>query len=954
MYSITRILKFAADRSMSQAARKHSQTHTAATLLSTLACCVLLLASGAYAQQNNTINTVAGGAPVNPIATSAAIPNPTGIAEDSSGNIYIASPASFAVYKVTPTGMLSVVAGIPGISGYTGNGGPAASATLLNPVAVAVDNTTGNPTSGNVYIVDSSRIRVVSGGTINVFSGSGQLCVPNIAACGDGGPYNASGVNFYEPLGIYVDSNSNVYISDTGDDKVRFINPSASAVTVFGITVPAGYITTVAGNGLTCNGPTYTCGDGGSSIATGSTGARLDLAVGVATDSSGNLYIGDTRDQRIRCVVNVAGGCPNTKYTPTTVGEIVTYAGSGIFCTVSTNSCNDGQPPLDARFHNPSGVWLDSSGNLYIADQWDNKIREVVAATSTQAAYVTTLCGTGAAGTSPNGTPCRSAELDGPLGVILDASNNLTIADSGNSLVRQASMTAPGSRITTVAGETVQGTSSSWVGDGGPATAATLANPADVAWNAAGTIYYIADSANNRIREVYPPNSGVCPNGTASLFCIETVAGNGEPSEPGPIGDGGPATSATLDDPQGVAVDANGNIYIADSVNSVVRLVNMQSTPITVDKNITIQPGDIETVAGSGTSCEDPTSLCGDGGPAIDGNIAYPSSVALDGQGNLYIADYYDNRIRVVNLSSGIIENFAGTGTACNGGLCGDGGPANSAELHYPWGVASDSAGDVYISDSKDNRVRCVIGVVGGCGNTAGNYAVGTITTYAFDAKTGFSGDGGLATKASMTLPLQVALDPSGNLYAGAGADSVVQRIDAPSQTVITVAGNPKEPGAVGFAGDGGPSTLATLDNLGMSVSGSEVLLIADQGNNRIRQVDMVPVADLWNLKLTFPATTVGQTSSSLTAKLENSGLASLPISSVQISGPQMSAFQIVPNASGLLACTPQLSPGPGTQGFCYVTVTFTPQQTGKSTATLTINTSLGAENVALSGTGEN
>jgi NHL repeat len=931
MYSITRGFTLGAYlQSTSKAALKNFQTRMAARLLSTLAlgCCLLLCVSGAFAQQNNTINTVAGGASISSIPTAAAIANPTGVAEDSSGDIYIAAPATFSVYEVTSQGLIPFAGS--GVSGYSGDGGPATSATLLNPVAVAVDNNTGN-----VYIVDGNRIRVVSNGIINTYAGNGKLCVPNIAACGDGGPANGSDgnvVEFYEPLGIYVDSSSNVYISDTGDDRVRFINTSSTnAVTVFGITVPAGYIVTVAGNGLTCNGPTDQCGDGGSSTASGSTGARLDLAVGVATDSSGNLYIGDTRDQRIRCVVNVAGGCPNTKYSPTTVGEIVTYAGSGIFCPVSTNSCNDGQPPLDARFHNPSGVWLDSSGDLYIADQWDNKIREVVAATASKAAYVTTLCGNGVAGFAGDGGLCRDAELDGPVGVLIDAQSHLTIADSGNDRIRQVPRST--GIIKTVAG-------GGSIGDNGPATGATLAEPADVAWDAAGVNYYIADSANNQIREV-------AANGT-----ITTVAGSGAPSEPGPLDDG-PATQATLNDPQGVAVDANGNIYIADSANSVVRLVNMQSSAITVDKTVTILPGDIATVAGSGTSCENPTNLCGDGGPAIDANIAYPSSVALDAQGHLYLADYYDNRIRVVNLNSGIIETLAGTGTACNGGLCGDGGAATAAELHYPWGLASDSAGDLYIADSKDNRVRCVIAVVGGCGNTAGNYAVGTIITYAFDGKATFSGDGGLATKASMALPLQVGLDSSGNLFVGAGADSVVQRIDAPTHTIITVAGNPKEPGAVGFGGDGGPSTEATLDNLGLSVSPSGELLIADQGNNRIRQVDMVPLAELWNQKLTFPATTVGSTSSPLAAKLQNSGLASLPISSVQLGGTNPSSFAIVANASGMLPCVPQVSPGPGSQQFCYVTVTFTPQLTGTNTATITINTGLGPKVVKLTGVGQ-
>ncbi len=233
--------------------------------------------------------------------------------------------------------------------------------------------------------------------------------------------------------------------------------------------------------------------------------------------------------------------------------------------------------------------------------------------------------------------------------------------------------------------------------------------------------------------------------------------------------------------------------------------------------------------------------------------------------------------------------------------------PANAAELHYPFGIAADAAGDVYIADSKNSRIRCVVGVAKGCNGST--LPVGDIFTYAFNGKQAFSGDGGPATAASMFIPLEVALDPAGNLFVGGGAELVVQRIDQPSQTVITVAGNYKQPGDTGFGGDGGPSTLATLDNLGLAVNASGELLIADQGNNRARQVDMVPVANLWNMKLNFPNTPVGQTSAPLGAKLQNSGLASLPVSSVQLGGSDPGDFAIVANPSGELLCTPRLSP---------------------------------------------
>jgi hypothetical protein len=234
-----------------------------------------------------------------------------------------------------------------------------------------------------------------------------------------------------------------------------------------------------------------------------------------------------------------------------------------------------------------------------------------------------------------------------------------------------------------------------------------------------------------------------------------------------------------------------------------------------------------------------------------------------------------------------------------------------------------------------------VIGTLGGCGGSA--LPVGDIVPYAFTGKASYSGNNGPATAATRAIPQELAIDPAGDLFVSGGAVLSVQRIDATSRWLITVAGNPSSPTA-GFAGDGGPSTKAKLDNLGVAVNGAGNLLIDDQGNNRIREVDMVPVAQLVNTKLTFPATPVGQTSAPMTAKLANSGLAELSLGTTLLGGADPGDFAVVGNT-----CVTQLSP----LTECSVSVTFTPTKTGSRTATLTINTGLGAENVKLVGTGQ-
>jgi trimeric autotransporter adhesin len=729
------------------------QKTLASVWLMMLSCVATLFALTASAQ-TNIIHTIAGGALPNTVATSADIPGPTSAVADASGNVYITAPYSYYMFKVTGT-QLNVIAG-KGFHGYSGNGTPAIKALLGAPNGAAMD------AQGNLYFSDwgANRIRKIdTSGNITTVAGNGKPCHRK-TACGDGGP--ATDAELGSPQALTIDSTGNIFIADTGSERIREVNTQ-------------GIINTIAGNGSICNGPNFQCGDGGPGPA-----AHLDLPTGVAVDNAGHVYIGDTKDQRIR-MVDLSTGIITT---------VVGWKNRGKICSVSTQKCGDRGPLNRVQFRNPRGIALDRTGKLlYIADSSDNRIRVANFGTNAMA----TVAGTGVRGFSGDGGVDSQAELDTPYGISLDSVGNLITSDTGNQRVR----TVKRRIINTVAGGGLGN-------DGGLAKSANLANPNAVVW-AGARHYYIADAANNRIREVISGR-------------ISTAVGTGDA---GWSGDGGPATSATLSNPLGVTVDGSGDIFIADTSNVIVReVVN----------------GTITTIAGNGNVCFPTTDLCGDGGPATQALLSSPTTTAVDSAGNVYIADPVGNRIRKVD-STGTINTIAGTGVA---GYNGDAIPASQALINHPYGVAVDSSGNIYIADTNNNRIRCVLVVANGCGGSP--EPVGYIITFALNGKGGFQGEkgGGQATDASMEHPFQVALDPSGNVYFGGGVYQVVCKVDTTTQHIITtVAGNILDPGKQGFAGDGGPATQATLDNSGLSIDGNGNLLIADQGNNRIREVPL-------------------------------------------------------------------------------------------------------------------
>ncbi len=343
----------------------------------------------------------------------------------------------------------------------------------------------------------------------------------------------------------------------------------------------------------------------------------------------------------------------------------------------------------------------------------------------TPTATASTTAGTGNAGYTGNNGAATKATFASPSAVAYDSSGDLFIADTNNNVIREVS---PSGIVTTVAGDGVQGYS----GDGGPAAGAELNRPTGIAIGPGGNLY-IADSGNNRIREV----SG----GT-----ITTIAGNGTA---GYSGDGGAATSAELDLPSAVAVDGSGNVYIADTDNQRIRKVSTSGT--------------ITTVAGDGVQ-----GFSGDGGPATSAELDTPTGIAVDASGDLYIADSHNNRIRKV--SNGTITTVAGSGPVTfAGGFSGDGGSATAAQLAHPTGVAVDSAGNIYIADTNNNRLREV-----------GN---GSIATVAANGEQGFGGNGGAATSALLNSPSDVALNASGDAVVADPRGERVRGVNLPTIT---------------------------------------------------------------------------------------------------------------------------------------------------------------------------
>jgi len=350
------------------------------------------------------------------------------------------------------------------------------------------------------------------------------------------------------------------------------------------------------------------------------------------------------------------------------------------------------------------------------------------------AVHVSAQGSEGNAGIDGSTRDATAASLTLPHGMAVDASGNVFVADTHSHRVRKVS--AVTGIVTTVAGTGVAGYS----GDGSAAANGELNQPSGVALDSAGNLY-IADTLNHRIRRV-----------AAQTGIISTVAGTGAEQY---SGDNGPATSAALRYPVFVAVDSDGNLYIADSLNNRIRRVDAGT-------------GTISTVAGTGVS-----GSSGDGGPAAEATLFFPQGLAIGGA-RLYIADTFNHRVREVDLGTGIIATVAGTGHA---GYSGDTDLATRASLSCPWSVAVDAAGNLYIADSVNNRIRAV------------DARSGVIATIAGIGKAGYSGDDGVARSASLYFPWGVAIDEARNLYIADTFNDRIRKVSGRTGVITTVAG---------------------------------------------------------------------------------------------------------------------------------------------------------------------
>ncbi|MBI1854029.1 MAG: hypothetical protein HYR85_27135, partial [Planctomycetes bacterium] len=571
-------------------------------------------------------------------------------------------------------------------------------------------------------------------------------------------------------------------------------------------TIAPGTIVAFAGQGTIGIG-----GDGGPAKD-----AFFSFPLGITRDADGNFLIADTSNNRIRKI--------------DTEGIVTTVAGIEI-----PGSYGDGGPATEAMLFFPRDVSIGPDGTMFIADSENHRIRAV-----DRDGIIRTVAGTGLGAYGGDEGPATAAFLNAPHGVFAEADGSLLIADQRNNRIRRVD---PAGVIHTIAGTGIAGFS----GDGGPATSAQLGTPARVARDPFTGDVFIADSLNNRIRRIDAAGN------------IRTVAGNGSFSTD-PEG-GIPGNSTVIRFVWELAFDPQGNVYFPDGGNYRVRVYNPQTTLVhdiagtgfpgfngdvlpalqaelgsveAVNFNLAGElgfadrtnnrirvigaDGMLRTIVGNGER-----RFAGDGGPATQASIAESFGLIWDRFGNLFIGDSLNHVVRIVT-TDGIIHTYAGM--AGDGGFSGDGGHATSAKLFYPTGISLDLDENVIITDYYNHCVRKIFrnsGII--------------VTIVGQGGVLGYSGDGGLATQATLFQPYQTSTDQAGNLYVADSNNNCI-RIIRPNGIIDTFAGGDHGRGTKGFAGDGGPAIDALLnDPCGVRPDAFGNLWIGDSHNSMLRVI---------------------------------------------------------------------------------------------------------------------